>query len=95
LNSIQTLLGTAIDNAAELHSVINVRVGVASKIQSSLELTVSGVEESNQLRHVIESEMTDNVKMVDRLGDKLYQTVKKKEKELVEAHRTMQQTTQF
>jgi hypothetical protein len=40
------LLGTAIENASEMHSVINVRLGLATAINQSVQLTKNGVIEN-------------------------------------------------
>ena len=44
--AIAPLLGTAIDNASEMHSLINVRLGVAQRISNSIGLTARGVVEN-------------------------------------------------
>ena len=47
MSAISPLLGLAIDNVAELHSVINVRLGVAQKISKSINLSQNGAVESH------------------------------------------------
>ena len=85
--AIAPLIGTAIENASELHSVINVRLGVNERLCNVGQLAYDGDLISKELREIIETEMIDNVRSVKREFGKIKDRQRKKEKALDEVSR--------
>lgn len=69
--AISPLIGTAIENASEMHSIINLRLGISSSISNAVDLTKNGEIENQQVKDIIEYEMCDNVRQFKREIEKL------------------------
>jgi len=63
---------------------------VSSKIQQSINLTEAGVDQNYAITYLIGSEMTDNVREVQKQIEVLNVRQKEKDRELGDMQRTLQ-----